>query len=330
MINKKIWRRLPFLLSIGLLAASASCSPTLATPATVKIVMAPYFGSWLCTYAITNGLVTTNTVNVTIDQSLKFDDQMMAGNYPIGAMSSAAFAIATEKSNIGFKTMGVYVAHSGIQSLNGTAVVYTKNDSTLRSPADLKGKKVGVPGLQSGTTSTFFGLLQSEYGVNESQMTIVDAAPPQLIELLRKGDIDATLLLGDPSVQTFYNPAFKILWNVDKTFRNKYGAYNPASFLAVQSDFLKKNPQVTRAVYDLLKKSRTYGEAHLVELSQKYAVEFGGTAEFYQNAYREHYSVTFDPIQGNLQTGVLAIFGFVKDRGIISKVPAPETMFEKW
>ena len=211
MTDKKIWRLLPFLLSVSLMAASTGCSPASATPANVKIVMAPYFGSWLCTYGITNGLVTTNAVNVTIEQSVKFDDQMMAGNYPIGAMSSAAFAIATEKSNIGFKTMGVYIAHSGIQSLNGTAVVYTKNDSTLRSPADLKGKKVGVPGLQSGTTSTFFGLLQSEYGVNESQMTIVDAAPPQLIELLRKGDIDATLLLGDPSVQTFYNSAFKIL-----------------------------------------------------------------------------------------------------------------------
>lgn len=277
---KKIWLSLPFLLSVSLLAASAGCSSAAATPASVKIVMAPYFGSWLCTYGITNGLVTTNAVNVTIDQSVKFDDQMMAGNYPIGAMSSAAFAIATEKSNIGFKTMGVYIAHSGIQSLDGTAVVYTKNDSTLRSPVDLKGKKVGVPGLQSGTTSTFFGLLQSEYGVNESQMTIIDAAPPQLIELLRKGDIDATLLLGDPSVQTFYNSAFKILWNVDKTFRDKYGTYNPASFLCVQSDFLKSNPKTARAVYDLLLKGRAYGEAHLVELSQKYAAEFGGTPNF--------------------------------------------------
>ena len=83
-------------------------------------------------------------------------------------------------------------------------------------------------------------------------------------------------------------------------------------------------------MYDLLKKSRAYGEAHLVELSQKYAAEFGGTPEFYQNAYNEHYSVTFDPIQGSLQTGALAIFGFVKDRGIISQIPPAETMFEKW
>ena len=325
----KTQRIVPLLLSLAVLFSTVpACVPS--SPANVKIVMAPYFGSWLATYAISNGLVTSDTVNVSIDQSAKFDDQMMAGNYPIGAMSSSVFAIATEKSNIQFKTMGVYIADAGIQAHNGVAVVYTRNDSKLSNPAGLTGKKVGIPGLQSGTTSIFFGLLKSEYGIDETQITVVDAAPPQLIELMRKGDIDAALLLGDPSVQTYYNSAYKVLWNVDETFQQKYGTYNPASFICVQSDYLKNNPKTVRAVYDLLKQGRTYGEAHLAELSAKYVAEFGGNATFYQNAYRQHYSVTFDPIEGNLQTGVVAIFGFVKDRGIIGNVPAPDTMFEKW
>jgi NitT/TauT family transport system substrate-binding protein len=311
-------------------SAVAGCNSAPKTKTAVKIVMAPYFGSWLCTYAITNGLVTSDKVDVTIDQSAKFDDQMLAGNYPIGAMNTAAFAIATEKNSIAFKTMGVYIAHSGIETANGVAMVFTKAGSTLKSPADLVGKKVGVPGLQSGTTSTFLGLLKSEYGISDTQLTLVDNAPPQLIQFVLKGDLDATLLLGDPSVQTYYNTEFKVLWNVDKTFMQKYGTYNPASFIAVQADYLKNNRKTVEAVYDLLKKGREYGEAHLVELSQKYVAEFGGNAEFYQKAYRTHYSVTFDPIEGKLATSVMAIFGFVKDRGIISKLPTAASIFEKW
>jgi ABC-type nitrate/sulfonate/bicarbonate transport system substrate-binding protein len=161
-------------------------------------------------------------------------------------------------------------------------------------------------------------------------MTIIDNGLPQLIEFLNKGDIDAALLLGDPSVQTHYNSNFKVLWNVDQAFEQKYGTYNPASFLVVQTDYLDNNRQIVEAVYDLLEKGREYGEAHLAELSEKYVAEYGGSAEFYQNAYHKHYSVTFDPIEGDLETGVMAIFNFVKDRGIISEMPAASDIFEKW
>ena len=173
-------------------------------------------------------------------------------------------------------------------------------------------------------------MLKSQYGIDESQLTMIDGAPPQLIEFLRKGDIDAALLLGDPSVQTFYNTDFKVLWNVDQAFEQKYGSYNPASFLAVQAGYLRDNRQTAEAIYELLKESQQYGEARLVELSQKYVAEFGGSAEFYQKAYRQHYRVTFDAVEGNLETGVMAIFGFVKDRGIIDNLPQASDIFEKW
>ncbi|MBN1369010.1 MAG: ABC transporter substrate-binding protein [Dehalococcoidaceae bacterium] len=297
---------------------------------TVKIVMAPYFGSWLCTYGITSGEVASDEVEVTIDLSLKFDDQMMAGNYPIGAMNTAAFAIGTELASFDLKALGVYLAHTGLEVTDGVALVYVKPGSSLSSPADLAGKKVGVPGLNSGTASTFLGLLKTEYGIEENQITLVDNAPPQLLEFLRKGDIDATLVLGDPSVQAYASGEFQVFWNVDQAFEARYGTYNPASFLAVRADYAAANPETTRAVYELLLQSRDWGEERLEELSEIYVAEYGGNAAFYQNAYTRHYSVTFDGVEGALEDGVMAIFGFVKDRGIISSIPEPEDIFVKW
>jgi ABC-type nitrate/sulfonate/bicarbonate transport system substrate-binding protein len=308
--------------------ACSSSSPKTKVP--VKVVMVPYFGTWMNNYAVMNGLVTSDKVDVTIDLTTSNDAQLLAGAYPIGAMSITGFATATEKSNIAFQAMGIYLADTGFDSGLGVDIVYTKADSKLTSPRDLIGKKVGVPGLQTAAAGTFLGLLKSVYGISETQMTLVDSPAPQLITLLTKGDLDAALLLADPSVQTFYNPSFRALWNVDQAFEHTYGTYNPATFLVVQTDYLKNNRDVVKAVYDLLKQSGQYGKEHLAELSLKYVAEKGGSADLYQTACKDHYSVTFDPVEGQLQASVMAIFGFVKDRGIISKLPDPATVFMKW
>lgn len=320
---------LPFVAVIVLCVALAGCFGWHEKPA-VKIVMAPYFGSWLCTYGIVSGEVVSEEVDVIIDQSLAFDDQMMAGNYPIGAMNTAAFAISREVASFDIKAMAVYLAHSGVETDNGVALVYVKKNSAFSSPADLAGKKIGVPGLNSGIASTFIGLLKSEYGIDESSVTLVDGGPPQLLEFVRKGDLDAAVVLGDPSVQAYYSEDLQVLWNLDNAFTGIYGTYNPASFLTVRSDYLEENPEVVEAVYELLKESREYGEARLEALSREYVNEFGGDANFYQNAYLKHYSVTFDSIDGELEQAVMAIFGFVEDRGIISSIPQTEELFVEW
>lgn len=327
---QKTWRifRLLALFILALAAGNDFFRPQAIEAKTmVPIVMAPYFGSWLCTYAITNRLITSEQVELVIDQSIRFDDQMLAGNYPIGVMNTGAFAIAINRGIVPLKALSIYLAHTGIQKADGVAVVYTGKDSSLASPRDLAGRKIGVPGLQGGITSTFLGLLQDDYGIAANQLTLVDSPLPLLISLLKRGDLDAILLLGDPSVQAYYDADCKVLWNVDHAFHAKYGTSNPASFLVVQADYLANNRDQVMAVYDLLLRGRNYGEEHLSELSQRYAAEFGGEAEFYQNAYRRHYSVTFAPIADQLQDSVMAIFAYTKGRGIISGLPDPEAVF---
>lgn len=323
----RIFRLLPFIV-LALLAGKGPSAPQAAAAKTVvPVVMAPYFGSWLCTYAITSRIVTSEQVELAIDQSIRFDDQMLAGNYPLGVMNTGAFAIGVNRGRTPLKALAVYLAHTGIQEAAGVAVLYTGKESSLASPRDLPGRKIGVPGLQGGITSTFLGLLHDEFGITAEQLTLVDSPLPQLISLLKRGDLDAILLLGDPAVQAYYDADCRVLWNVDQAFQAKYNTTNPASFLVVQADYLASHRDEVRAVYDLLLRGRDYGEKHLAELAQRYAAEFGGQADFYQNAYRRHYSVTFAPIAGQMQDSIMAIFGYTKDRGIISGLPDPAAVF---
>lgn len=340
MIQKRWFALLAIIISLIIsliLVASLglACTSTPKTKTPVKVVMANSFGSWMANYAITNGLVTSDKVDVTVDlvALTSFDDQMMAGNYPMGVMTSTTFAIAADKGGIAFQAMCIYLANRGKEGAKGVNIVYTKAGSALKSPQDLIGKRVGIPGLQSGASSLFLGMLKSEYGIDQGQITVVDSAAGQLIQLLSKGELDAALLNADPSVQTYYNTAYQTLWNVDQAFEQKYGTPAMATFLAVQSDYLKSDRSAVKATYDLLKESTEYGEAHLADLAQKYIdAQLGGTnpASFYQNAYLNHYSVTFSNIEGKTQSGVMAIFGFVKDRGIIDKLPDPAKVFFKW
>jgi len=61
--------------------------------------------------------------------------------------------------------------------------------SNVRSLADLKGKKVGVP---FGST-THFSLLSAlqELGLNPNEVTILDMQPPDMLAAWQRGDIDA-------------------------------------------------------------------------------------------------------------------------------------------
>jgi len=331
MKNKK-WYSLFLILLSGLLvlASLAGCQSSPTEKPVVKVVMAPYFGTWLCNYAILSGTLTSDKVDVQIDQSIKFDDEMMAGNYVMGAMGVTAFAISTERGNAPLESLGVYLAHTGLDSTKGMVVVYTRKGSDITSPSQLVGKKVGVQGINSGTTATFLGMLKNEYNVSVDQLNIVDSTGPLLLDFLRKGDVDAIVVIGDFTVRAYYDPDFQILWNVDTDFENTYQTYDTASMLAVQKSYLDGNPETVRAVYDLLVASRNYGVEHIVELSEKYVADFGGSAEFYQNAYRNHYSVTLAPVEGPVLTAVMAIIGFVKDRGVIDQLPNPDDVFVTW
>ena len=46
--------------------------------------------------------------------------------------------------------------------------------SSINSPQDLVGKKVGVPDLTSSGTSAFLALLKKDYGIDQSQLTLVN------------------------------------------------------------------------------------------------------------------------------------------------------------
>ena len=186
---------LSFMFCLTLLAAGAlACKSEPATETTVKMVMAIPFNTWLCTYGIREGLVTSDKVNVEITLAADYDTQMMAGNYPMGTLSTATFAVATQNNKLPLKALSTFIVQAGALSSQGVNYVLTLAGSKISSPKDLVGKKVGVPDLTGSGTSAFLALLKKDYGINEDQLTLVNNSNTLLMQFLKSGDIDAALL----------------------------------------------------------------------------------------------------------------------------------------
>jgi ABC-type nitrate/sulfonate/bicarbonate transport system substrate-binding protein len=300
------------------------------TKTTINVAMANFFNSWLTSYAIREKIVTSDRVDVNITLATDYETQILAGKFPMGAMATATFGVAYETSEIKFKGISTYIVHQGAQKQEGVNILYTRAESGIKSPAELVGKKVGVPDLTSSATSVFLGMLKQEYGISEDQLVLVNKQNPLLLELLRKGEIDAAMLGGNVSVQAFVDPGFKVLWNVDKDFRAKYGDYFFPSILIVEQSYLNDNPEVVKSVYSLLLESNEYGEQHLDELAAKYAAEYGQTADFYKLVFNEHSRTKMVHIEGKTRDTLITVFSLVKERGIISSVPDPAKVFYTW
>jgi ABC-type nitrate/sulfonate/bicarbonate transport system substrate-binding protein len=318
--------------SAVVLTSLAGCASTPQTKTVVSLAMANYFNSWLSTYAIREKIVTSDTVDVNITLAVDYETQVLAGKFPMGAMATAKFAFACETSEIDFRAISTYIIHEGAEKQEGVNILYALAGSSISSPTDLVGKKVGVPDLTSSATSVFLGMLKQDFGIEESQLTLIDKQNPLLLELMRQGEVDVAMLGGNVSVEAFVDPAFKVVWNLDKAFYAKYGDYFFPSILIVQDRYLKDNPGAVRTVYGLLEESNRYGEEHLSELAAKYAAEYGQgqTSEFYIMVYNEHSRTRMTPIEGKTRDILMATFALVKERGIISSVPNPDEIFAAW
>jgi len=77
---------------------------------------------------------------------------------------------------------------------NATVSVVARKEANIVTPADFKGKKVGVPGLNSVIDVVFRKWLKQK-GVAVEDVSLVEAPFPQMNDMLRGGTLDAVAVL---------------------------------------------------------------------------------------------------------------------------------------
>lgn len=107
-----------------------------------------------------------------------------------GGVIDGAFMLsnfAMDQFNKGVKIRSVLVGHR-----NGSGIT-VKKDSPIKSPADLKGKKIGIPGKISTHTAILDKYLRKE-GLSMKDVNARVIAPPNMLKALKFDRIDAFIV----------------------------------------------------------------------------------------------------------------------------------------
>ncbi|HWP26364.1 MAG TPA: ABC transporter substrate-binding protein [Xanthobacteraceae bacterium] len=174
--------------------------------------------------------------------------------------------------------------------------IYIRTDRGIHSPADLKGRLVGVPEYQMTAALWLRGMFQDDYGVSpadirwrtggqeqpgrEERMPVaipdLDLAPipptRTLSDMLAAGDIDAMLSARTPSVYLRRAPYIDRLFPNYKEIEQAYfrrTKYFPIMHLvAVRTSLVERYPWLPASVFKALLAAKAIGLERLTNLAQ--------------------------------------------------------------
>jgi NitT/TauT family transport system substrate-binding protein len=119
---------------------------------------------------------------------------------------------------------------------NPTIGVMAREGSNIKTAADIRGKRVGVPGLNGGNHIVMMKWLKNN-GVDPKDVTVVEASFPQMGDLLKGGQIDVAIPV-EPFIsriqQTNAGYLVAVPTIVDSFLE---------SFYIMNRDFIQKNPK---------------------------------------------------------------------------------------
>lgn len=180
---------------------------------------------------------------------------MQTGDFQVafGAWISIALMRAQ-----GYKFINVYSVYGY------TNDVLVRNDSPLKSIADLKGKRIGAFGGPTAGTTWLFRLEAFRFfgfdPLKESKVQF--GAPPLLMGLLEKGELDAILILDPQIVQLLETGKYRSIGNIGDIWREKTGQDPMLVSINMNETWAKANADVARRFVAAYKESLEYLKTH--------------------------------------------------------------------
>ncbi len=171
---------------------------------------------------------------------------MAGGSLQVGTLTPPAFLLAVEG---GIETQ--IVAAATFQSkANITTGVVAREGTNIKAPADFRGKRVGVPGLNGVNHVTFMKWLKDR-GTDPKQVTFVEAFFPQMGDLLKGGQVDAVL-----PVEPFLGRIVQSkVGYVVAPYAAEVSDNYLESFYIMTRDFMQKNPKAADAFKESIREA---------------------------------------------------------------------------
>ncbi|OAJ59265.1 taurine ABC transporter substrate-binding protein [Paraburkholderia ginsengiterrae] len=169
-----------------------AAQPSYAQDKEVTIAYQQIVDPWVV--AIANGSIEKETgykINWRqFESGAKVATAMASGDVKVGVIGSSPLAAAVSQ---GVDLQLFWI----LDNINQAEAMVVRNGSGITKPADLKGKPIGVPFVSTTHYHTMFAL--QHWGINPSDVKILNMQPNQLVAAWERGDIDAAYVW-DPAL----------------------------------------------------------------------------------------------------------------------------------
>jgi 4,5-dihydroxyphthalate decarboxylase len=219
-------------------------------------------------------------ISTTVHPSEMFWRQLRYGDFDVSEMSMSTLTILTSKGNRDWVGLPVYTMRKFFHT-----EMIARRDAGIATPADLKGKRVGVPEYQQTAAIWTRGVLQHEFGVAPQDMrwfmernddkshgasTGFKAPPGVLIEriptstnageMLAKGELDAMVrytahknLVDRSRLDLKTDPAIRYLFEDREAesarYYKKTGIYPINHIVVIKRAVYEKHPWIALNLY---------------------------------------------------------------------------------
>jgi len=211
--------------------------------------------------------------------------------FDVSELSLSSYSISVARGDPHYVAIPVFLS----RAFRHTSI-YVRNDRGINTPADLRGRRIGVAEYQLSANVWFRGILEDEYGVKPSEINWVrggmnTAGRPEKIKVQLPGDIrmteapeGATLnqLLIDGEIDGFVgpraprcfdegHPSIRRLFNdtvaeAEKYFR-KTGIFPIMHVLGIRRSLADQHPWLPGALLKAFTKAKMMAEEALADTS---------------------------------------------------------------
>ena len=217
-----------------------------------------------------------------------FERAFFHGEFEVAEIGFSPHLIALSRGPTTYAAIPVFLSRMFRHS-----AVYIRTDRGIEGPADLRGKRVGVPEYQMSAVMWFRGYLQDEFGIRADDINWVQAGlehpgrkdkfplnlPPgfplqsnneaALTDLLADGEIDAVMSARRPSCFLAGHPKVSRLFpdyrTVEKDYFKKTGLFPIMHALGVRRDVLEKHKWLGASLFKAFSEAKRIADAELAE-----------------------------------------------------------------
>lgn len=171
--------------AFGVVPAAAQTKITIAFPPSGDFT--PLFAAKDQGFLLKRGIDATLTI---IPLASNIPSAMVAGNVQIG-MGTASMLLQTADAGLGLVAIG---GAARFVKSNPIVSLVARSGTTVAGAADLRGKKIGVPGFNS-MLHVLFQKWLLDHKVPLREVTMIETVFPRMSDMLKGGQLDAAVII---------------------------------------------------------------------------------------------------------------------------------------